>query len=69
MRSVDLIDFQEGIREIPSFQVGKGSEMRLSKSLMSSEVSSDQQGVLKEEDQRRILIIGGIEIFLPSNLS
>jgi hypothetical protein len=61
MRSVDLIDCQEGRREIPDFQVGKGEEM-------NSEVSSDQQGVLTEEDQRSILIIGGIEIFLPSSL-
>jgi hypothetical protein len=30
-------------------------------------VSSYQQGVMIEEDQRSILIIGGIEIFLPSN--
>jgi hypothetical protein len=65
--------------------------MRLSESLRSSEVSSDQQGVLidedscgfvdhvneydeklntstiKEEDQRCILIIGGIKTFLPSS--
>jgi hypothetical protein len=71
--------------------VGREKEMRLSKSLRSSEVSSGQQGVLidedscgfvdhvneddeklntsitKEEDQRSILIIGGIRVFLPSN--
>jgi hypothetical protein len=38
--------------------------MRLSESLRT-QVSSDQQGVLMEEDQRSILIIGGIQIFLP----
>jgi hypothetical protein len=63
----DLIDCQEGREEIPDFQVGKGEEMRLSDSLMNSEVSLDQQGMLTEEDQRSILIIGGIEIFLPSS--
>jgi hypothetical protein len=41
----DLIDW-EGREEIPYFQVGKGEEMRLSDSLMNSEVSSYQQGVL-----------------------
>jgi hypothetical protein len=41
--------------------------MRLFESLINSEESSDQQGVLtEEEDQRHILIIGGINIFLPS---
>jgi hypothetical protein len=34
---------------------------------MNSEVSSDQQGVLTKEDKRSILIIGGIQIFLPSS--
>jgi hypothetical protein len=47
--------------------VGKGKEMRLSKSLMNLEESSDQQGVLTGENQKRIMIIGGIEVFLPSN--
>jgi hypothetical protein len=42
MRSVVLIDFQEGRREIPDFQVGKGKEMRLSKSLMDFFKSSYQ---------------------------
>jgi hypothetical protein len=47
--------------------VGKGEEMRLSDSLMNSEMSSDQQGVLIERgDQRSVMIIGGIQIFLPS---
>jgi hypothetical protein len=40
--------------------VGKGENM-------NSEESSSQQGVLTGEDQKSILIIGGIEIFLPSN--
>jgi hypothetical protein len=34
---------------------------------MSSGVSSYQQGELIEKDQRCILIIGGIEVFLPSS--
>jgi hypothetical protein len=67
MRSVDLVDFQEGRSEILDSQVGKGDEVRLPESLRSSEVSSNQQGVLTEEDQTSILIIGGIDIFLPNN--
>jgi hypothetical protein len=35
---------------------------------MNSTESSYYQGMLIEEDQRSILIIGGIGIFLPSNL-
>ena len=63
----DLIDFQEGKAETPDFQVRKGEEMSLSDSLMKSEVSLNQQRVLTErEDQRSVLIIGGIQIFLPS---
>jgi hypothetical protein len=58
--SRDLIDCQEGKNEIPNFQVSKGEEM-------SSEVSSYQQGMLTEEDQRSFLVIGGIQIFLPNN--
>jgi hypothetical protein len=38
--------------------VGKSKEINL-------EVSSDQQGVIMEEDHRSILIIRGIQIFLP----
>jgi hypothetical protein len=60
MRSVDLIDCQEGRREIPYFQVGKEEERRLSESLMNSVESSYQQGELVEEDQKCIMIIGGI---------
>jgi hypothetical protein len=59
MRSEDLIDCQEGSREIPYCQEGKGEQM-------SSEMSSYQRGQLTEkEDQRNILMIGGIGIFLP----
>jgi hypothetical protein len=61
----DLIDCQVSREEIPYFQVGKGEKMRLSKSLMNSEVSLDQQEELTEKDQRSLLIIGGIEVFLP----
>jgi hypothetical protein len=64
----DLIDCQVGSRKFPNFQVGKGKEMRLSESLMNSEESSYQQGVLTGENQKRILIIGGIEVFLPDSL-
>jgi hypothetical protein len=49
--------------------VGRGKEMRLSKSVMNLEESSDQQGVLKgKEDQKRIMMIGGIKVFLPYSL-
>jgi hypothetical protein len=40
--------------------VGKGEEM-------NSVESSYQRGVLMEEDQRCVLIIGGIQIFLPNS--
>jgi hypothetical protein len=61
-----LIVCQEGREEIPCCQVGKGEQMRLYESLMNSEVSSYQQGQLTEkEDQKRILMIGGIETFIP----
>jgi hypothetical protein len=45
--------------------VGKGEEVRLSNSLMNSKVSLNQQGMLTEENQKYIMIIGGIEVFLP----
>jgi hypothetical protein len=91
MGSIDLIDCQVGSRKFPNFQVGREKEMRLSKSLESSEVSSCQRGVLigedscgfedhvnedddnlktftiQEEDQKSVLIIGGIKVFLPNN--
>jgi hypothetical protein len=38
--------------------VGKGEEIN------SAEISN-HQGVLMEEDQRCVMIIGGIQIFLP----
>jgi hypothetical protein len=61
MRSVDLIDFQEGRSEVPNCQVGKEEGMNSSR-------SSYQQGDRQmEEDQRSVLIIGGIQICLPSS--
>jgi hypothetical protein len=54
-----------GREENPSFQVGKGKEMRLSEILMNFVKSSDQERVFMEKDQRYSLIIGGINIFLP----
>jgi hypothetical protein len=61
----DLTDCQEGRTRVSSFQVGT-NEVILSKILRNSKVSSDEIGTLKEEeDQRYILIIGGISIFLP----
>jgi hypothetical protein len=67
MGPVGLIDCQVSSKKFPGCQVGKGEEMRLCESLMNSEESLDQQGVLTGEGQKYILIIGGIEVFLPSN--
>jgi hypothetical protein len=47
--------------------VGKRKEMRLSESLMNSEESSNQQGVLTGENHKSILMIGEIRVFLPRN--
>jgi hypothetical protein len=52
MRSVDLIDCQEGRGEIPDFQVGKGEEMNSAREFISarsvdgggSEMHSDHWG-------------------------
>jgi hypothetical protein len=57
MISEDLINCQEGSREIPYCQERKGDKM-------SSELSSHQQELLIKEDQNSILMIGGIQIFL-----
>jgi hypothetical protein len=67
--SKELLDCQVGnvmrsLEDLIEFQVGRGKEMRLSKSLMNSEESSYQQGVLTGEGQKSILMIGGIKVFL-----
>jgi hypothetical protein len=63
----DIMNCQDDRDASPSFQVGV-EDMRLSKSIMNSEVSSYHQRLLtEEEDQRHFLIIGGINIFLPRN--
>ena len=49
MGPVDLIHYQVGSRKFPGCQVGKGEKMRLCESLMNSEESLDQQGVLMKE--------------------
>jgi hypothetical protein len=69
MGLTDLIDCQVGRErgETPYFQEGKGDQMRPCESLMNSEVSSDQREELIEKDQRNLLIIGGIHIFLPNS--
>jgi hypothetical protein len=59
-RSGDIIECQVGREKIPSFRVGKGEEMN------SAEISY-QQEVLVEEDHRCVLIIWGIQIFLPNS--
>jgi hypothetical protein len=69
MGSVDLIVYQGSSRKIPYYQVGRDKQVRLCESLMNSEVSLDQQMQLtKEEDLRNLLMIGGIQIFLPLSL-
>jgi hypothetical protein len=63
MGSTDLIDCQvgRGRGETPYCQVGKGEQMRPCESLMNSEVSSYQQEeMIEKEDQKSILMIGGI---------
>jgi hypothetical protein len=66
MGSVDSIDCQEGSRKIPIFQVGRDEQMRLSEGLINSEVSLNQpEELTEEEDLRSLLMIGGIQIFLP----
>jgi hypothetical protein len=67
MGSEDLIDCQEGNRKFPNYQEGRGKKMRLCESLMSSEMSSHQPEELIREDQKGILMIGGIQIFLPDS--
>jgi len=67
MGSLDLMHYQVANKKFPNCQVGKGKEMRLFESLMNLEESSYQQGVLTGEDKIYILIIGGIEVFLPSS--
>jgi hypothetical protein len=48
--------------------VNRDKQMRLFEGLINSEVSLDQQVHLtREEDQKSILMIGGIRIFLPLN--
>ena len=62
----DLIDCQEGSRKIPICQVGRDEQMRLSEGLIKSEVSLNQpEELIEEEDQRSLLMIGGIQVFLP----
>jgi hypothetical protein len=63
MRSEDLIECQRGSKEIPYCQEGKGEKM-------SSDLNSYQQGkLIEEKDHKDILIIGGIQIFLPGSLA
>jgi hypothetical protein len=66
MGSVDSIDCQEGSRKIPICQVGRDEQMRLSEGLINSEVSLNQPEELTEEENLRdLLMIGGIQVFLP----
>ena len=66
MGSVDLIVFQESSGSIPYCQVGRDEQMGLSEGLINSEMDLDQQVQLtEEEDLKDLLMIGGIQIFLP----
>jgi hypothetical protein len=71
MGSVDLIICQEGSEQIPYCQVGRDEQMSWNQpeeltEQVSSEMDLDQQVQLtEEEDLRNLLMIGGIEIFLP----
>jgi hypothetical protein len=57
----DLKDCQVGNEESSDFQLGNPE---ISLGLMNSKVSLDQQGMLTEEDQRSIMIIGGSNHFM-----
>jgi hypothetical protein len=78
MGSIDFMVCQEAAEDIPYCQVGRDEQMnldqpeelteqmRLSDSLINSEMERDQQMQLtEEEDQNDILMIGGIGVFLP----
>jgi hypothetical protein len=66
MGSVDLIIYQKGSEQIPYCQLGRDEQMRLLEGLINSEMDLDQQMQLtEEEDMRNLLMIGGIEVFLP----
>jgi hypothetical protein len=68
MRSIeDLIDCRRAEEKSQISRWEREEERRLSESLMNSAESSYQQGELVEEDQKCILIIGGIQIFLPNS--
>jgi hypothetical protein len=71
MGSVDLIEFQvgKGRGGNPYCRECKGKKMSPCESLMNSEESLDQQGVLTGEDQKRILMIRGIKVFLLYSLA
>jgi hypothetical protein len=66
MELVDSMDCQEGSGDIPYCQVGRDDQMRLSEGLINSWMDLDQQVQLtEEEDLRDLLMIGGIQVFLP----
>jgi hypothetical protein len=71
MGSVDLIVCQESSGSIPYCQVGRDEKVSWNQpeeltEQMSSEMNLDQHVQLtEEEDWRNILMIGGIEVFLP----
>ena len=71
----DLIDCHEDSQGISHGQVGNGlrslrdEHMRLSKGLINLEVSLNQpEEMIEEEDQMSLLMIGGIQVFLPHSL-
>jgi hypothetical protein len=71
MGSVDLIIYQESSEQIPYFHVGRDEQVSWNQpeevtEQVSSEMDLDQHVQLtEEEDQRNLLMIGGIEVFLP----
>jgi hypothetical protein len=81
MASIDLIDFQVGRRKEMRLYEGLGSS-RVSSCQQGARIDGDSCGFLdhvneyddklktftiQEEDQRSVLIIGGIRIFLPDS--
>jgi hypothetical protein len=71
MELVDSMECQEGSRSIPYCQVGRDEQMSWEKpeeliEQVSLEMNLDQHVQLtEEEDLRSLMMIGGIEIFLP----
>jgi hypothetical protein len=61
----DLMDYQEGSSKFPVFQVGKGTKMGLSESLMDLEVSSIHPEVLIKMGSVDLMVCQGSSRKIP----